>query len=469
MVDPAGNVKELGPLNSNTTKVGVIHSDAVPTLGFTNPNAQVDLTAIYTQTGKALDGNLWYTSAGCAIPTAGAASCPSRCSSPVCPPGARYTGVDQTSQTAAAALIAACNPWANRQAGDFLILWDQSGSSLEVFKRVFTGTAPNLTLGPATSLGSAVAQFSADGFRGEAAINLTDDVFPPGGACQTFANTIPGTVTGNSDTADYKDAVLNTFPPVTNCGTVTIKKVVDQGTGTFKYRLAAGGAAIFNTGQIDGDCDQANPSSSLTLCHGALSVPNPAQGAATDTDTISNLKENDTNWTLTEDTPGADFSLTSIVWDLGATTYNLVLAGVTQASPVFTVEAGKTTACTITNAFVKTTPSQTTSQVAYAQISDSINLTLIKAGAADANSAKVTFRLYSNATCTTQVGAAEEVSLTYGVGGTTASASMTTTRSVVIGSTYYWRVEYSGDAFNNGFTTPCGQETAVVSVVFVGQ
>ena len=29
----AGTYKELGPLNSSTTKIGVIHNDAVPTLG----------------------------------------------------------------------------------------------------------------------------------------------------------------------------------------------------------------------------------------------------------------------------------------------------------------------------------------------------------------------------------------------------------------------------------------------------
>src|SRR5688500_15527437 len=41
LADPFGNVKELGPLNSNTTKIGVIHRDAVPTLDLTNPNGQV--------------------------------------------------------------------------------------------------------------------------------------------------------------------------------------------------------------------------------------------------------------------------------------------------------------------------------------------------------------------------------------------------------------------------------------------
>jgi hypothetical protein len=57
--DPQGGDKELGPLNSSTTKIGVINADAVPTLGFTNPNAQVDLDAVYLQTRVALDGDQW--------------------------------------------------------------------------------------------------------------------------------------------------------------------------------------------------------------------------------------------------------------------------------------------------------------------------------------------------------------------------------------------------------------------------
>ncbi len=46
-----------------------------------------------------------------------------------------------------AQLIANCNPWANRTAGDFMILWDQQGSSLDLYLRTWSGTAPNLTLG----------------------------------------------------------------------------------------------------------------------------------------------------------------------------------------------------------------------------------------------------------------------------------------------------------------------------------
>src|SRR5689334_5932460 len=50
--DPEGNVKELGPLNSSTTKIGVIHNDALPTLGLTNPNAQVDLRQAWLGTAR---------------------------------------------------------------------------------------------------------------------------------------------------------------------------------------------------------------------------------------------------------------------------------------------------------------------------------------------------------------------------------------------------------------------------------
>ncbi|UUZ58664.1 hypothetical protein [Nocardioides sp. B-3] len=57
---------------------------------------------------------------------------------------------------------------------------------------------------------------------GEAAVNLTDTIFGGETTCLSFANTIPSTVTGNSDTADYKDTILATTPPITNCETTTV-------------------------------------------------------------------------------------------------------------------------------------------------------------------------------------------------------------------------------------------------------
>ena len=53
-------------------------------------------------------------------------------------------------------LIASCNPWANRQAGDFMILWDQQGGSTDLFLRTWSGTAPNLTLSAPVAIPAAL-------------------------------------------------------------------------------------------------------------------------------------------------------------------------------------------------------------------------------------------------------------------------------------------------------------------------
>ncbi|HET7741856.1 MAG TPA: hypothetical protein VFL67_14520 [Mycobacterium sp.] len=61
-VEPFGNVKELGPKNASTTKIGVIHNAATPMLEKTNPNAQVDLRRAWVGTkreGINQDGDVW--------------------------------------------------------------------------------------------------------------------------------------------------------------------------------------------------------------------------------------------------------------------------------------------------------------------------------------------------------------------------------------------------------------------------
>ena len=216
--DQSGNVKELGPLNSNTTKIGVIHNDAVPTLGLTNPNGQVDLRRAFLDLEKDAGHDWLYfgwerdSSNGSGFITIEMLKNP--------PPAAcAYGTASQES------LIASCNPWANRAAGDFMIFWDQQGGSRDLYLRTWTGTAPNLTLSAPTLLNAAVsqAQYSADGFSGEAAIDLTATVFGGNPAsCLAFANTIPSTVTGNSDTADYKDTILTPAPNISNCQSTTV-------------------------------------------------------------------------------------------------------------------------------------------------------------------------------------------------------------------------------------------------------
>jgi hypothetical protein len=447
--DDNGSTKELGPINSNTTKVGVIHTAATPMLGLTNPNGQVDLNTVYTQTAKDTStGHLWYYFAWTRDSNSGSGFI-----------AVEFQQADLSAACKTAYTNAACNPWSARQANDFLLLWDQSGGSTDILKRLFTKPVANgpLVLGASSALGSAVAKFSADGFSGELAIDLTEDVFPQDGTCVNFANIIPGTVTGNSDSADYKDTVLSAFPDVKNCGGVTItKKTSPAGlSGTFVYTLSDSGP-IFPTnssGVVQKDSDCTNATGTDTQCVATLTSDG-------DSDTIDGLLGG-TAYSLTEN-PGSGFTLTSISCKLGTTTYT---------GAAFPVEPGQTTACLITNTVVKATPAQNTVQAGWATIADQINLSDIKAHASNTG-VSVTFRLYSDSACTTQVGSDMTRALTYTAadanGKRTATANTTSTPvSINQGTVYYWKVTYPGDDLNNGFTTSCGQETATVSFTFV--
>jgi hypothetical protein len=347
-IDASGSAKELGPINGSSTKIGVINTAPLPMLGSTNPNGQVDLNTIYTQTATALNGDIWFYFAWARDSSTGSGFLSIELEQAPLSAGCNYATATEDS------LIANCNPWANRQAGDFILLWDQSGNDRTIYKRVFSGPPgfhQQLVLGPAVALGSADAEFSLDNFRGEAAIDLTTDVFTSQG-CQSFANTIPGTVTGNSDTADYKDAVLSAFPPVTNCGTITVTKyTLDpsgnrfSGTGTFPYTITRAGGQVLRFSPEDGDT---TTSITRALTHDGDS--------RTHADLISG-----TNYTLTENTAamGPQWTLVSIVCTVAGSATQYPGTG-------FPVTVSQVTSCIITNKFVRTTPGQFTVQTAKA-------------------------------------------------------------------------------------------------------
>ena len=76
------------------------------------------------------------------------------------------------------------------------------------------------------------ATLSPDNTKGEAVVDL-GIVFPPEPTeCLSIANVIPGTITGNSDTADYKDTVLADITDaitITNCGSLKVLKEDSDG------------------------------------------------------------------------------------------------------------------------------------------------------------------------------------------------------------------------------------------------
>jgi hypothetical protein len=279
--DLSGNVKELGPENSSTTKIGVIHNDALPTLGLTNPNAQVDLRQAWLGAAKDADQDDWVYFAWERDSNNGSGFIAFEFMQNKAPVACAF-GPNQDE----AALIANCNPWKNRvgdddgagpHIGDFMIFWDQQGGSRDLYLRRWIGTAPNLTLTAPVLIPSTVgvAAYSQDGFRGEAAVNITDAIFGGVATCLAFANVIPSTVTGNSDTADYKDTILTSGVNLSNCTTTTVTtpKLVSGGSTT---NFPAAGTSITTAGVLEvkdsalitlvGGSSPAGGSVDFTLC-----------------------------------------------------------------------------------------------------------------------------------------------------------------------------------------------------------
>lgn len=411
LTDPYGSISEMGPINGSSTKLGVIHAAPLPMLGKTNPNGQVDLKAAYV--GSHRDSgtdHVWLYLAWTRDANSGSGVLMYEFNKTAVPSSCDYSNLD----------VSTCNPWAGRSAGDFIIVWDQSGSSTKLYKRTFsTDSAGALVLGATVEIGSHAA-FLPDRFSGEALVDATADIFGATTECTSYANVIPGTVTGNSDTADYKDTVFATIDPIGNCGTLKVKKVVvggSKGSADFSYTV--------KTGEDVEHLDDVLVESTSFLASSAFAtisdVPPVAYGVA-------------------EDAPSF-FGYT--------TDYSTGCKGV--------MAIGAVKECTVTNTFNKADTDGETQQSWI--FKDKVTVTGIEPGAPDASSASVTFTLYSDADCTTQVGTETDSTVVDGVAETSTGVTVTAD------GTYYWRAAYSGDAYNNGYTTDCGEETTTLTAV----
>ena len=117
--------------------------------------------------------------------------------------------------------------------------------------------------------------------------------------------------------------------------------------------------------------------------------------------------------------------------------------------------------CEITNDDNKNAPAGSTTMRWVLHDSASY---VIRTGASDASSATITFRLYSDASCATEVIlGGEERPVTLNEAGTEASASTVTGYPTTTTGTWYWRTFYSGDAFNNAASTACDLEITTIS------
>jgi hypothetical protein len=499
ITDPTGNNQELGPLNASTTKIGVINLDVPPTLGMTNPNGQVDLRNAWIDTRAAGDGDTWLYFAWERDKNSGSGFISIEFQQSGLPSGCVYEGVNfsDPNDPQTQALIANCNPWAGRQDGDFIITWDQQGNTLDAFadikKRVFEcDSAGVCTLGPIQDLESVEAAISADRFRGEMAINLTDEVFGDAEGCLTFSNVIPGTVTGNSDTADYKDTVLGEVNPITNCGVLKIKKVTvgpdgvtaaPDATTVFSYRVfrADSSALRFAADAVNHPYDGPEDVAQTQILRPSADIdPDPqvedkAPGIKDgETHTHSDLIAG-TNYRLEELNIPSTYTLKDIVCTHGETsvTFTPPLDN-TDVFEITVPNGAQFTECVITNQFVATAPTLATVQTFTVSLKDTVNITGLQAQPAGSRAAKVVFRLYSNNTCSTQLtpAAGIEATIDYsgspnndGTSGTANTGLYPVTVTAGVATTFYWKVFYPGDGTKNlAVETPCGKETTTVTI-----
>jgi hypothetical protein len=468
--DLSGSVKELGPLNSSTTKIGVIHNDAVPTLGLTNPNGQVDLRRAWLDTARDTSTNHdWLYFAWERDNDSGSGFIAYEFMKNAPPAGCAYdTATD-------AQLISNCNPWANRTSGDFMILWDQQGGSKDLYLRTWSGTAPNLTLGAPTLLDSTVSQaeYSADGFRGEAAVDLTATIFGGSTACRTFANTIPSTVTGNSDTADYKDTILKTAPPITNCTSTTVTTPKTGAGGDIPaagLSIGTGVVAVKDSAVVSLTGGTATPAGSVAFSLCKVDSPDLCTSGGT---SVGSTNLTGASYPVTVVSPTAYVtSAGRYCWRgtfSGDSANGIGGSSDSAARECFTVNPVTPTLATTAGADVNlgstVSDSATISGLATQPASPVINLTGTAGAAAGGT---ITFKLYGPAT--TGCGALAYTSAAVTVNGNNTYNTPNPQFPPTSAGTYHWVAEYSGNLPNNSATSHNGacddtDEDVVVNTV----
>ncbi|MDN4483854.1 hypothetical protein [Demequina lignilytica] len=363
--DPEGNSKELGPINGNAYKLQAIHDTAVPVLGMTNPNPGTDMTDAWIATATVND-HLWgYFAFVIESFSTGQSAwefmhdgAPADCAYP----DLEITAANpdpSISAAEAAALIDDCNPWENRQGqitsggvvtqpGDFFIVADYQGNTVKLGKRIWLDQGGTLVLGPYQDISAGVGKANPDNGVVEMAVDLTQEIFGVAAKCDTIGNIIPSTLTGNSDSADYKDVVLADLAgavKISNCGSLIVDKVLDPtsapvGSDTFAWQAKRSGDVQV---RYDGTTTLSD-----TLVAGDFSG-----GKATSSEEKDLIAADD--YVLSESITGDAFALKSLSCKVGTSGTPTTVLATTAQTLTFSIEVGKTTYCTITNAEQKGT------------------------------------------------------------------------------------------------------------------
>ena len=344
----------------------------------------------------------------------------------------------------------------NRTAGDLLVTYDFSGSGTPTLGLNFWLTAAagntvgqcfsanslpcwgkHVNLSGSASEGAVNTGNIVDplqtgsptlgaGLFGEAAIDLTNaGVFPPG-TCESFGSTFAKSRSSSSFTAEIKDFIAPVPVSISNCGSITIHKVTENGDSSFGYTTTGGlSPGTFSLGN-----GGSQPYTSLQ------------QGSYSVTENLT-ATQTAAGWTLKSLNCTSSGTGTSTSTSSGTASITLGPAG--------------TVDCTYTNHLTLSPSIATTLSEKTGAIGDTVHDSSALSGASADAGGTVTYTAYTDSSCTQNARDA---------------GTKTVTNDVVPDSnglqfnhagTFYWQAVYSGDSNNNGATSTCTDEKLVIA------
>jgi hypothetical protein len=270
------------------------------------------------------------------------------------------------------------------------------------------------------------------GTFGEASINLSDaGVFTPG-TCGSFGSTFLKSRSSSSFTAELKDFIAPTPVLITNCGSITIRKVTQNGDGSFGF--TSGGSPTTLT-------------SSFSLSNG---------GSHTDSSVLPG------SYNVSESTKPAGWSLVGI--DCSATTGTGTSATVDGSDPTkvnITMASGGAVDCTYTN-HVNIQPSLATDLSADSILNTAtVTDTATLSGATDDASGAITISVYRGTGSGACV-AANLVDSKTASPVTAGNGDYTATFGPLAAGHYEFQAIIAADANNVTASSSCGSEPLTV-------
>jgi hypothetical protein len=264
---------------------------------------------------------------------------------------------------------------------------------------------------------------------GETAINLTGaGVFPPG-TCEAFGSAFLKSRASASFPAEVKDFIAPIPVNISNCGTIRIHKVTQNGDNTFNYSTTGG----------------LSPST-FTLSNGG---------------TQSFQGENKIppgNYSVTEGSEPPNWTFVSLNCTATGSGTSATTSGTTAS---IVMQPDGVVDCTYTNK-TKKQPAISTSASGPVIVGNPIHDIATLSGGTSDIGGSITFHLYpSLADCQAGTNQSYTNTVTVNGNGDYNSGDFTPTAA----GTYFWTAVYSGDANNQGASTACGDanESSVVN------